>query len=118
MKLAFTDAAWEDYLWFQKNQPQLLKRINELIKDAKRHPFNGIGKPGPLKRDLRGSCLEELRMNIAWCIESSRKRFSSSHAGIITNHEMNIRGTIAPLFTSPQNFLTNPIFSSKKRPVE
>lgn len=55
MKIAFTDAAWEDYLWFQQNQPQLLKRINELIKDAKRHPFNGIGKPEPLKRDLRGS---------------------------------------------------------------
>ncbi len=55
MKIAFTDVAWEDYLWFQQNQPQLLKRINELIKDAKRHPFNGIGKPEPLKRDLRGS---------------------------------------------------------------
>jgi toxin YoeB len=54
MKLAFTDAAWEDYLWFQQNQPQLLKRINDLIKDAKRSPFKGIGKPEPLKRDLRG----------------------------------------------------------------
>ena len=54
MKLAFTDAAWEDYLWFQQNQPQLLKRINDLINDAKRSPFKGIGKPEPLKRDLRG----------------------------------------------------------------
>jgi toxin YoeB len=54
MKLAFTDAAWEDYLWFQQNQPQLLKRVNDLIKDAKRSPFKGIGKPEPLKRDLRG----------------------------------------------------------------
>ena len=54
MKLAFTDAAWEDYLWFQQNQPQLLKRINDLINDAKRSPFKGIGKPEPLKRNLRG----------------------------------------------------------------
>jgi toxin YoeB len=54
MKLAFTDAAWEDYLWFQQAQPQLLKRLNDLIKDAKRNPFKGIGKPEPLKRDLRG----------------------------------------------------------------
>lgn len=54
MKLAFTDAAWEDYLWVQQEQPQLLKRVNDLIKDAKRSPFKGIGKPEPLKRDLRG----------------------------------------------------------------
>lgn len=54
MNLMFTDAGWEDYLWFQQYQPQLLKRINELIKDAKRNPFRGIGKPEPLKRDLRG----------------------------------------------------------------
>lgn len=54
MNVAFTDAGWEDYLWFQHYHPQLLKRINELIKDAKRTPFKGIGKPEPLKRDLRG----------------------------------------------------------------
>lgn len=34
MKLAFTDAAWGDYLWFQQHQPQLLKRVNDLIKAA------------------------------------------------------------------------------------
>ena len=55
MKLAFTDAAWEDYLWFQQHQPQLLKRVNDLIQAAKRSPFEGIGKPEPLKRDLRGA---------------------------------------------------------------
>ena len=54
MKLTFTEAAWEDYVWFQQHQPQLLKRINDLIKDAKRNPFKGIGKPEPLKRNLRG----------------------------------------------------------------
>ncbi|MEW6607735.1 MAG: Txe/YoeB family addiction module toxin [bacterium] len=54
MRLTFTDAGWEDYLWLQQYQPQLLKRVNDLIKDANRTPFKGIGKPEPLKRDLRG----------------------------------------------------------------
>ncbi|GAK58669.1 hypothetical protein U27_05643 [Candidatus Vecturithrix granuli] len=46
MNIAFTDAGWEDYLWFQHDQPQLLKRINELIKDApsERH-LKALGNP-------------------------------------------------------------------------
>jgi toxin YoeB len=39
MKLVFTELGWEDYLWFQENDPKLLKRVNELIKDAKREPI-------------------------------------------------------------------------------
>ena len=54
MKLGFTPAAWEDYLWFQENDRKLLKRINTLIKDALRSPFDGIGKPEPLKAELSG----------------------------------------------------------------
>ncbi len=54
MKLTFTDSAWEDYLWFQETQPHLLKRLNDLIKDAKRSGFQGIGKPEPIKGDLSG----------------------------------------------------------------
>ena len=54
MKLTFTDSAWEDYLWFQETQPQLLKRLNDLIKDALRNSFQGIGKPEPLRGDLSG----------------------------------------------------------------
>ncbi len=54
MKLAFTESGWQDYLWFQENDPKLLKRINELIKDVKREPFKGLGKPEPLKADLTG----------------------------------------------------------------
>ncbi|MBF0100564.1 MAG: Txe/YoeB family addiction module toxin [Desulfobacterales bacterium] len=54
MKLVFTDTSWEDYLWFQENDRKLLKRINLLIKDIKRTPFEGIGKPEPLKADLSG----------------------------------------------------------------
>jgi toxin YoeB len=54
MKLGFTPAAWEDYLWFQDHDRKLLKRINLLIKDVLRSPFEGIGKPEPLKADLSG----------------------------------------------------------------
>lgn len=54
MRLIFTQRAWEDYLWFQENDRTLLKRINQLIKDIMRSPFEGIGKPEPLKADLAG----------------------------------------------------------------
>ncbi len=54
MRLVFTESAWQDYLWFQEKDRQLLKRINLLIKDALRTPFEGIGKPEALKADLSG----------------------------------------------------------------
>ncbi|HEV7785605.1 MAG TPA: Txe/YoeB family addiction module toxin [Thermoanaerobaculia bacterium] len=54
MKLTFTPSAWGDYLWFQEHDRKLLKRINTLIKEAQRTPFEGIGKPELLKSDLSG----------------------------------------------------------------
>lgn len=54
MRIAFTESAWRDYLWFQAEDRRLLKRINELIRDVCRSPFEGIGKPEPLKGDLSG----------------------------------------------------------------
>jgi toxin YoeB len=54
MKLTFTPSAWEDYLWVQDHDRKLLKRLNSLIKDTLRTPFEGIGKPEPLKADLSG----------------------------------------------------------------
>ena len=52
MKLLWTDLASEDYLHWQDADRNAARRINELIKDARRNPFNGIGKPEPLKGDL------------------------------------------------------------------
>ena len=46
--------AWEDYLYWQQNDKRMVKRINQLIKDIIRHPFDGIGKPEPLKENLTG----------------------------------------------------------------
>lgn len=52
--LQFTDECWNDYLYWQRQDKRTLKRINTLIKDALRDPFDGIGKPEPLKENLSG----------------------------------------------------------------
>ncbi|MCA9981629.1 MAG: Txe/YoeB family addiction module toxin [Anaerolineales bacterium] len=54
MNIAFTDSAWDDYLWIQQHDKRLLKRLNELIKETTRTPFDGRGKPEPLKGNLSG----------------------------------------------------------------
>ena len=54
MKLIFAEKAWEDYLYWQKTDKQMLKRINLLISDIQREAFEGIGKPEPLKHALSG----------------------------------------------------------------
>ncbi|TRU44226.1 MAG: Txe/YoeB family addiction module toxin [Microcystis aeruginosa Ma_QC_Ch_20071001_S25] len=54
MKITFTENAWLDYLWLQYNDGKLLKRVNLLIKESLRNPFEGIGKPEPLKANLSG----------------------------------------------------------------
>tara|TARA_R110001599_G_C12267242_1_gene660977 strand:- start:1053 stop:1307 length:255 start_codon:yes stop_codon:yes gene_type:complete len=54
VKLIFAENAWEDYLYWQKTDKKLLKRINLLIRDITRDPFDGIGKPEPLKHALSG----------------------------------------------------------------
>lgn len=52
--LSWTDEAWSDYVYWQSQDKKTLKRINKLINDAKRSPFEGIGKPEPLKENLSG----------------------------------------------------------------
>jgi toxin-antitoxin system, toxin component, Txe/YoeB family len=52
--LAWTDDAWSDYLYWQTQDKKTLKRINKIIEDIKRAPFDGIGKPEPLKMNLSG----------------------------------------------------------------
>ena len=54
MKLIFAETAWEDYLYWQKRDKKMLNRINKLVKDIQRTPFEGIGKPEPLKHALAG----------------------------------------------------------------
>lgn len=54
MQIAFTDNAWDDYLYWQSNDPDTVQKINDLIKEIKREPFKGVGKPEPLKGNLAG----------------------------------------------------------------
>ena len=54
MKYIFVDESWEDYLYWQKTDKRILKRINELLKDISRTPFSGKGKPEPLKYKYKG----------------------------------------------------------------
>ena len=54
MKLIFAEQAWEDYLYWQRQDKRMVKRINELIESTAREPFTGIGKPEPLKHALAG----------------------------------------------------------------
>jgi toxin YoeB len=54
MRITFSKNAWEDYISWQFEDRKILKKINDLIKDIQRTPFEGIGKPEPLKFDLSG----------------------------------------------------------------
>lgn len=53
-RLSWTHDAWRDYTWWESQDRKTLKRINALIEDVMRSPFEGIGKPEPLRGDLAG----------------------------------------------------------------
>jgi toxin YoeB len=54
MRILFVEESWEDYLYWQKQDKKILKKINDLIKSIAREPFEGIGKPEPLKYQYKG----------------------------------------------------------------
>jgi toxin YoeB len=54
MIITFSENAWDDYISWLSEDKKLLKKINDLINDIQRHPFQGIGKPEPLRFDLKG----------------------------------------------------------------
>lgn len=54
MKKFWEDSAWDDYLYWQNTDKKMLNKVNELIKSCERTPFSGIGKPEPLKENLKG----------------------------------------------------------------
>jgi toxin YoeB len=63
MKILWLSGAWEDYLYWQKTDKKTLKKVNELIKVIQRTPFEGTGKPEPLKENLSG--WRSRRINLA-----------------------------------------------------
>lgn len=54
MNLLFTEEAWEDYIYWQTTDKNILKKLNILLKEIQRTPYAGIGKPEPLKHKLQG----------------------------------------------------------------
>jgi len=54
MKYIFVDESWEDYLYWQKTDKRVLKKINKLLKEISRHPYSGLEKPEPLKYKYKG----------------------------------------------------------------
>ncbi|MEI6623888.1 MAG: Txe/YoeB family addiction module toxin [Actinomycetes bacterium] len=71
-RLIFSDQAWEDYLWWQREDRAILKRINRLIEAARRDPFGGIGKPEALRFNLAG----------AWS-----RRIADEHRMVYVSHD-------------------------------
>lgn len=54
MRLLWEESAWADYLYWQGQDRKTLNRLNQLIRDIQRSPFEGIGKPEPLRGNLAG----------------------------------------------------------------
>ncbi|MDP2183808.1 MAG: Txe/YoeB family addiction module toxin [Actinomycetota bacterium] len=54
MRVVFSEHAWDEYLYWQKTDRKLVQRINALIRDIQQAPFEGVGKPEPLKHALSG----------------------------------------------------------------
>jgi toxin YoeB len=54
VKLIFANEAWDDYLYWQKQDRRMVDRIDKLIRETQREPFEGVGKPEPLKHALSG----------------------------------------------------------------
>ena len=61
------DGAWEDYLYWQMQDKKTLKRINKLLQDIERNGYSGIGKPEPLKGDLRGFWSVQISLSTITC---------------------------------------------------
>ncbi len=54
MRYVFVDESWEDYLYWQRTDRKIVKKINKLLKEISRHPYSGLGKPEPLKYKYKG----------------------------------------------------------------
>jgi len=74
-KLLWHPQAWKGYLYFQKNDPNLFTKINELIRDIDQHPYEGLGKPEPLRHLLKGFWSRRINREhrLIYCLEKKNK---------------------------------------------
>ena len=93
MKLIWSEESWDDYLYWQETDKRIVKKINELIKDTRRTPFEVKGKPEPLKHNLSGFWSRRITEEHRLVYAVTDKR-SASGNGIFANsfdfiHRMN-----------------------------
>lgn len=71
MRLTWLPGGWDDYLHWQEHDRKILARVNELIRDTLRNPFSGIGKPEPLRGNLRGWWSRRITQEhrLVYCVE-------------------------------------------------
>jgi toxin YoeB len=79
MKLVWAAQAWDDYLWWQTEDRKVLKRVNDLVKDIRRHGNEGIGKPEPLKHGFQGYWSRRItdEHRLVYKIEDDEIRFAA-----------------------------------------
>jgi toxin YoeB len=77
--LAWTNAAWADYLWWQGQDKKTLRRINRLVAETMRSPFEGPGKPEALKENLTGFRSRRIDQThrLVYAVEDTRVTFVS-----------------------------------------
>ncbi len=90
MRLIFSDDAWEDYLFWQKQDRRMVDRINKLIKETTREPFSGVGKPEPLNMLWPVIGLVELRMSTEWFTKWRMMPFGSFNSSTTTEKTPNV----------------------------
>lgn len=69
--IKWQDGAWDDYVYWQGQDAKTLDRINKIVRDLRRSPFNGIGKPEPLKNKLHGMwsrCIDDAN-RLVYCVD-------------------------------------------------
>ena len=74
MIFAWTEHGWDDYLYWQKHDKRALKRVNALLKDIARAPFEGIGKPEQLRHELAGYWSRRIdgEHRVVYCFDSDK----------------------------------------------
>ncbi len=77
LRVEFTPTGWEDYCYWTTTDPDIVKRIHELIKDIGRDPFKGIGKPEPLRHELAGCWSRRINgeHRLVYAISGDRKNW-------------------------------------------
>ncbi len=83
MKLIWSEESWDDYLYWQETDKRIVKKINELIKDTRRTPFEGKGKPEPLKHNLSGFWSRRITEGTVWYTRLLMIHCSLQHVVII-----------------------------------